>query len=485
MRHAFLSLGLALTACSGSPGVDGGSGSMDAATDDAGTAAPDAATPTDASSELDASLPGLRETMAAEGLDTLDGRFEAVDLSMCCEMGRSCSGNNPSSPYLSFYLPRGPGQTAPNFDEASDGTSPGFRMRQDEAVVLVGRTPPDVRYFGFTPYLLERDYDGTRRVPFASLGETLNPETIRVEGGPEVYDRPFALVMTGNATTEARVRSALVASGVPDEAINLVTLDPSVVAFGLDEPADTLSLLARVALFADRAAGAAWVTDPGATLLRVTPSTPLAPDPLASPPARPKDATVDETRDGLPAALDRLEAAIRAAHPGDAVRSYPANEGTADPEACIETGAPCLGDNRDALHPSLGAEAFTILNRDSVYVIGVDHVATGKATYASASVYALSHLVGVAAVTSEDWSGSAERFLPGDPDASALFAWRVARDCAGDAYCLEVPTGTCPSGAGLLQLLTVVFRVYVEPGHATAPDPGLLVRERVLHVRAP
>ena len=481
MRTLSFLVALALSACSGSPGSDAGAG-LDASTEtDAGI---DAASP-DAGTDAGPPPPTVGEALGAAGFDTLDGRFEAVDLSTCCEEGRSCSGNNPSSPYLTFTLPRAPGQTVPNFDEAPDGTSAAVRVREDEALVLVGRTPPSVRYFGFTPYLFDRDYAGARRVPFASLGETLNHEAIGVEGGADVYDRPFAIVATGNATTEARVRAALVESGLPDEAINLVTLDPRLVTFGIDEPADTIGLLARVALFDDPAAGMAWVADPDATLLRVTPSEPIAPDPLPSPPARPEDTSVDETTGPLPAALDRLEAAVRAAHTADAVRLYTASDGSADPEGCIETGAPCFGDNRDALYPGLGLDGFAILGRDSVYVIGVDHVATGKATYASASVYAFSHLVGVAAVTSEDWAGSAERFLPGDPDASSLFAWRIARDCTGDAFCLEVPTGTCPDGAGLLQVLTVVFRVYVEPGHATAPDPALLVRERVLHVRGP
>lgn len=463
------------------PGVDAGPADAGGSGADAGPAA-DAARADAGATDAGAAPPTPREALAAAGFDLADATLEPIDLEDCCMTGNSCSGNNPSSPYLTLYVPRGPGQTVANFEERPDGTSPAFRMREDEAIVLIGTTPPSSAYFGFTPYLFDRDYGATRRVPFASLSETLNHETIGVDGAG-VFSSRFAMVLTGNATTEARVRDALVAAGLPTEAINLLTLDPRLVRFGLDDAGDTVGMLGRVALFDDPAAGQAWVTAPGAQVLRVSPSEPLAADPLPSPPARPKDDSVDETAGALAAALDRLEAAIRGAHAGDAIRRWETSTTDLDPEPCITNGTPCLGDNRDAVYTGLGGTTFTILRNDSVYVIGVDHTVTGKATYASASLYALSHLVGVAAVTSADWAGSAERFLPGDPDASSLFAWRLARDCAGDPYCLEVPTGMCPDGAGLLQLLTITFRAYVEPGTATAPDPALLVPERVLHLR--
>lgn len=484
----FVPLALLLVACSGAADSDAGGPGLDAGADaaalpeDAGAADADASD--SAAPEGGAPTPTPREALEAAGFDLADGELRAIDLEDCCATGRSCSGNNPSSPYLAVYLPRGPGQTAPNFKERPDGTSSGVRLREDEAVVLVGRTPPPVAYFGFTPYLVDGDYGtGTRRVPFASLTETLNHETVGVDG-PDPYGERFAIVATGNATTEARVRAALIEAGYPTEAINLITVDPRLFTFGLDDSADTFGLLCRVALFDDPVAGQAWVDDPGATVLRVTPATPGAPDPLPSPLARPKNTTVDENAGGtLEAALDRLEAAIQATHAGDTISQYVTNAGTFDSETCIENGTPCLGDNRDALYPGLGTTAFRIGNGDSVYVLGVDHTVTGKATYASASVYALSHLLGLAAATSADWRGSAVRFLPDDPDAASLFAYRFARDCTGDAWCVEVPTGACPDGAGLLQMLTVVFRIYVEPGTATAPDPGLVVRDRVLYVR--
>lgn len=466
--------GLWLWACGGDDGAassngSGGSGGGDAgAADSGGHAGADAAAPT------------LAEALDAEGFDTQPGELSPVDLSNCCDEGRSCSGNNPSSPYLAAYLPRGPGQTAENFDERPDGTSSGVRLRQDEVVVLLGETPPAVKYFGFTPYLLDRDYAGERRMPFASLSETLNHEVVRTTG--ETYGAEIAILLASNADSEARARAALVAAGVPDGAINTLVLDGAVLRLGLEQSADTLGLLGRVAFFDDEAAGTSWVASPGFEVLRATPREELSANPLPAPQPREKGSTSERDSD-LSAALDRLEQAVLATTAGATVRQMSSSIASLVPEACIANGSPCLGDNRDAVYPNLGSEAFVVAGGDSLWVLGVDHVETGKATYASASVYALEHLFGVVAVSSEQWEGSAERFLPGDPDASSLFAWRFARTCGSDEYCTEIPTGTCPSGAGLLQALTLAFRVYVEPGYATAPNPDTLVPERVLHVR--
>ncbi len=114
--------------------------------------------------------------------------------------------------------------------------------------------------------------------------------------------------------------------------------------------------------------------------------------------------------------------------------------------------------------------------------MGVDHTKTNKATYTSATVYALDNLVGIASVTSAQWGGSASDYVSG-PDAGRLFAWKIARKCSGEAHCLEIPAGDCPSGMSAGQFSSVAFRVYVEPKTSTAPDPATLVRERVVRFK--
>ncbi len=113
-------------------------------------------------------------------------------------------------------------------------------------------------------------------------------------------------------------------------------------------------------------------------------------------------------------------------------------------------------------------------------VYGVNHALSGKTTYSSASVYAAEHLAGVAAVTSQQYGGSADSYLPGNPDAPKLYAWKIARSCGSDPHCLTIPDAGCPTGVGAGKLGAIAFRTYLEPTTFTAPDPSTLVHDRVL-----
>jgi len=121
---------------------------------------------------------------------------------------------------------------------------------------------------------------------------------------------------------------------------------------------------------------------------------------------------------------------------------------------------------------------------DFYYAYGVNHAATGKSTYASVSVYALQHLVGIAgADDTQGYVGSADAFASADPAVGQLYAWKIARDCGADPHCLEIAYGACPTGIDDGKLGAFAFRAYVEPTTATAPDPSTLVIDRVLRFR--
>ena len=107
----------------------------------------------------------------------------------------TCYGNNPASPYGLPMLPRGVNET--DFSEwgvplAIDGHSASWRLQANEALVIFGTSPPEMRYWGVTNYLFSRFYeDATGRnntlnkvsrcpdpparcVNFASVGDTMN-----------------------------------------------------------------------------------------------------------------------------------------------------------------------------------------------------------------------------------------------------------------------------------------------------------------------
>lgn len=90
-----------------------------------------------------------------------------------CEARPSCFGSNATSPYLVGWLP--PESGAQPIREHTPATR-AWRLRADEAVILVGRTPPRAAYYSFTPYLFSRHDPATGQAAtiFASLSDALN-----------------------------------------------------------------------------------------------------------------------------------------------------------------------------------------------------------------------------------------------------------------------------------------------------------------------
>lgn len=418
----------------------------------------------------------LEAELAARGFLVQQGSFEFLDMTQCCET--TCSGNNPSSPYAAMFVPPAPGQTIPNPDARDDGTASQWRLRADEAIVFVGPTAPQAAYFGFTPYLMQRvDANGTPKPIFASLSETLNHLVIgTVDAQP--FASQTAVVVAADSVSANLATAALVASGTPQQAINLLVLDPKLGRFGLGASADTFGVLFRMALVSDPTAKESYIANPGARVLRLSPNAERELSALPSPAARPKPTSSTET--SLQSAVQKLGTAITLAYPGYTAQGLIVDDGVPDPEACIANLSFCAGDNRDTTYPGTNVRVVFSTSDDFYMVYGVDHHVSGKTVYSNASVYALNKLVGIASVASDVYPGSAQRYLPRDPDASKLYAWKLARTCNGEPDCLEIPYGTCPDGMPDGAFGTVTFRTYLEPSSKTAPLPSTLIRDRVM-----
>ena len=74
-------------------------------------------------------------------------------------------------------------------------------------------------------------------------------------------------------------------------------------------------------------------------------------------------------------------------------------------------------------------------------------------------------------ITDLDFNGTAEEYLPDNPNAKYLYVYKIARNCGGDPHCYEVPYGPGGYGIGLDQPLLISWRIYLEkpqrPGHLT------------------
>jgi len=172
-----------------------------------------------------------------------------------------------------------------------------------------------------------------------------------------------------------------------------------------------------------------------------------------------------------------------------AVDLYPIDiEGLLD---CIPNVKQCGGDNRDAAYFSDYDASYTLQpegNSSFLLVTGVNHNASGKATYANVVVETAPQDDGVfnatcngrVGVDSNKFDGTAAAVAPDLADPDMYFAFAVSRDCdglralAGDAAglgCLEL-SADMVSGDDPLRVVT---RAYLEKATATGPSYQELV----------
>uniref|UniRef100_A0A7S3TTK8 Uncharacterized protein n=1 Tax=Emiliania huxleyi TaxID=2903 RepID=A0A7S3TTK8_EMIHU len=115
-------------------------------------------------------------------------------------------GSNPNTPYMFTVLPF-LGFALP---------SPIMHVRQRDAVVLLARRPPSAEYFSFTTFAA---WTPRRGVVFGSLADSVNHLSLNASASGL-----FAHIVTSNRRTYSLVERALVASGLPAAAINLVVI---------------------------------------------------------------------------------------------------------------------------------------------------------------------------------------------------------------------------------------------------------------------
>ena len=82
-----------------------------------------------------------------------------------------------------------------------------LQLGPEEAIVLIGLTPPPARYFGFYPYRrTQLKPDGTRQSLWTSLGDAVNNATVKTTG-PTPFNSPVALIFTPDEKTDGRAAS--------------------------------------------------------------------------------------------------------------------------------------------------------------------------------------------------------------------------------------------------------------------------------------
>ena len=121
----------------------------------------------------------LKTLLEGSGFTVQQGSFYELDTVKSASEGKlmSCFGNNAGSSYMVFNLPEAPDQEVPNPTFPPDNWQ--YKLRQDEALVLVTPLPPESVYYSFINYI--------------------NPYDPSLHSAPDFYFLHFSFIGMNNA----------------------------------------------------------------------------------------------------------------------------------------------------------------------------------------------------------------------------------------------------------------------------------------------
>jgi hypothetical protein len=438
-----------------------------------------------------------------DGFVVAEGVFGEFPLSRLCLKERSpldCLYMNAASPYLAAFVPVDLGEREV-WGYSGVVNSPLWRLRPDEAVVLVGLTPPPMRYFGLMGYLVKRYYPADEqgkagyRTYFNNFGEQTNNLTIHTAGTPngapgDPYNSLFVYILTADRGIDARVREAASKAGFAPPIMNTEPMPQSLLRMGCEDGDDLFALVIRTAHPDDEQALADWKAAPPLRIFRITPGTEppvgMSDDPFPIPDFRPHG--TGQAEFGLLPAVEGLRQAIldKYSSPNLKAEEFRSQiwNGFLGGLYCLAGGVNCLGPSPNALY-LWNADGIGTLGPDEfVIAYGVNHRLTGQAMYMSVSLYSMTkhitnHSIDSAGGDGDQLIGTAADYLPADyPDLDKLYAYKFARDCNEETNCFEVPfdwPGVRPD-----EVATLVWRAYLNPATKTGPDAAELIFDRAI-----
>jgi hypothetical protein len=473
-----------------------------------------------------ANADSLQQSLEQAGFQVQTGLLTRVDFFKLYQEKkvRSCNGNNADNPYFACAMPLSPGQTCRDYIEISPDHYLSFRLRPNEAIVLVGKTPPEVKYFSYFAFLSTRSPDYARNprlnppiqiepmktkpvvtpavIPdrddqsidrremiFAGLGDTLNRLSLSTPGTPGTtagnpFEQPVVLIFTASQEINDMAREAALAAGYPTSAINTGIIPIDFVKLGVDEGDDTFSIGHRISKNpTDKVAFEQYINNPGLSVFRITGPLNPAAKYFPVPKLTPRGDGRTELSFWNP--LHSLRRAILDKYQADYIPvELQTNIWLNESYEAIQQNLDNLGESRDTTY--LGTDAFILPMDAFAIAFGVNHARIGKCSYSNIVVYGNQLDNGVISVADDEFAGSAKDFLDGAA-SEYLYAWKFTYDSSqnGQPHCTVIPNGLT---AGLLppyyveadDYIYLGFRAYLEPTTKVGPAWHELLFDRVI-----
>ena len=476
----------------------------------------------------------LAENLNRQGFEILHGSLELYTDDDCPasyqEMGL-CYANNPAAPYVLVSLPPWKNEF---IDPATD-TAFGYSMRAPyrldprEAIVILGRLPPQAKYFGLQSYLFTHQgefdvksdayqrlaalnkpellskfftyvpQDHQRIIQFASLGNSINNVVIEDQSG-EAFSAEKLFIITPDRYMEAAIRQVLKKIQIAEEDIFTEPIPPG-LKLGLDQPADDFVTVIRYAMPADGGdpgdPSDLWRSKLPLAVLRIRDTRPGRQAVPFDPVVLDERVSADE-RD-LTANLNSLATAVAArwSQPGALQKAQKfmimqqAPFYLVGPE-CIKIGENCLADTQDTFYQ------YTLplpITDATVYAaLGTLGTRTGNAIYVGLGLSSSRRLLGFDNLSDPEIEDTASAYSSVVDNTDQLFLYYFARDCTAltgltDGNCREIAVEDVPTCSDpdpqTCDRLTLSLRNYIFPGTQRGPNENGMLAGIVIPLVVP
>ena len=420
----------------------------------------------------------LKNILIENGYQVADGSYHFFKIEECkriIEKWGTCWGSNPDSPYGMFLVPKGPGEPDSSVKLESTNRSPRWRMRPDEAIVLLGITPPEAKYFSYDlllysistkrlkeltgrDYINPLDFIKDRFLIYVSYGAPLNDDLIKTSDPVSPFNSATVVIVTANKELDSKLRQLLndkilPKHGINDDIVNTLSIPADTFKLGYEKNSDEFMMLNRVVHPKDMKQAQEYFENPPAIILRIVPQI----NTTITKFEWQQDLLKRETgtnEDYLADALETLTNAVLNKHQSNSriSRNWTYVMRWVHPLArgCLLLESGCTGGNPDQTYTFSPTTILTKDKDDFIIVLGVNHVRTGKAKYMSITIRNEKWQFNIDAIGEDKLKGTAEQYLAYIPEKhpgremlvnniDKFYAYKISRVCNNETNCYEVP----------------------------------------------
>ena len=457
----------------------------------------------------------LRQQLEADDFYVQDGMLYEFDTLKLASEGKllTCFGNNAGSAYLILNLPPAPEQDSspgdpergwdPELPSAYDDPevenapanpyfSPAgihFKLRQDEAVVVITKLPDKCKYWSFIAYDMfvkqqeGKDYSnqngffgigdeetGLYHTIFGSIGAPVDMLNARHDGD-SAFGTTAVLVMCANTKVRDEVIKSLDAAGFPEDMVNVMEIPTDVYRMGLERGKDTFSLFGRISQPEDKEAYNEYMASlpENSTVFRVTPKTETEPSAFPVRTLTPRGTGVHEAAivDSCTDNLDAIRSNIIEKYSDEYDYEELTTEiGIIDGMTAYTNDVNANGDVHDAAY-LISPDFKLTSDEDFVVVYGVNHATTKKAHYFNAVLHARPLFNGVCTVFDSMLENSADEYLDDQSnEKDDFYVYKMAR-AQMDDHTAIIPYSTGNEDGKFYGVdndnpVFVLFRIYLD-----------------------